>query len=98
MVLVFHILSDSIMFPKDKSEALVDGNIATNKINHQMIYPLTFLGYIPHVFYELRENCPVLYSFVVLVSSTSLLAYFCSFVMHPPMCKVETGRSCTQQG
>lgn len=59
MVLVFHILSDSIMFPKDKSEALVDGNIAINKINHQMIYPLTFLGDIPYVFYELREHCPV---------------------------------------
>lgn len=59
MVSVFHILSDSAVFPKDESEALVDGNIAIIKINHQMIYPLTFLGDIPHVFYELREHCPV---------------------------------------
>lgn len=59
MVSGFHILSDSILFPKDESEALVDGNIAINKINHQMIYPLTFLGNIPHVFYEQREHCPV---------------------------------------
>lgn len=50
MVSVFHILSDSAVFPKDESEALVDGNIAIIKINHQMIYPLTFLGDIPHVF------------------------------------------------
>lgn len=59
MVSVFHILSDSITFPKGKSEALVDGNIAINKINHQMIYPLIFLGDIPHVFYEQRVHCPV---------------------------------------
>lgn len=42
MVSVFHILSDSTMFPKDESEALVNGNEVINKINHQMIYTLTF--------------------------------------------------------
>lgn len=33
MVSVFHILSDSAMFPNDEGEALVDGNVAINKIN-----------------------------------------------------------------
>lgn len=54
MVSVFHILSDSTMFPKHESETLADGNVAINKINHQMIYTLTFLGDTPHVFYEQR--------------------------------------------
>lgn len=31
MVSIFHILNDSIMFPKDENEALIDGNIAINK-------------------------------------------------------------------
>lgn len=56
MVPVFHILSDSTMFPKDEGETLVDGKVAINKINHQMIYPLTFLGDIPHGFFMNRES------------------------------------------
>lgn len=84
MVWVFYILSDSIIFPKDESEALVDGNIAINKINHLMIYQLTFLGDIPHVFYELRQHCPVNRSklnFILLLCWRALLPRLLIFVL-----------------
>lgn len=102
MVSVFHILSDSTMSPKDKSEALVDGNVAINKINHQMIYPLTFLGDIPHVFYEQREHCPAKRSklnFLLLLCWLAPLPHLFIFVLfglHAPMGKGEIRRSCTQ--
>lgn len=90
------------MFPKDEGEALVDGNVAINKINHQMIYALTFLGDNPHVFYEQREHCPVKISKLKFLLSLCWLAplpqlfIFILFGLHTPMCIVEIRRSHTQ--
>lgn len=90
------------MFPKHESETLADGNVAINKINHQMIYTLTFLGDTPHVFYEQRTYCTMNRSklnFLLLLcwlAPLPCLFIFILFGLHIPMWKVEIKRSCIQ--